>query len=37
MARATDGMGVAQPLQPEINAGGYANNAIHSVSFRVRA
>jgi DMSO/TMAO reductase YedYZ molybdopterin-dependent catalytic subunit len=37
MARATDGNGVQQPLVAPINAGGYGNNSIHSVSFRVRA
>ena len=36
MARATDGAGTRQPLEPEINAGGYANNAIHKVSVRAR-
>jgi DMSO/TMAO reductase YedYZ molybdopterin-dependent catalytic subunit len=37
MARATDGAGVQQPLEPETNAGGYGNNAIHKVTVHVRA
>lgn len=36
LARATDGAGKQQPLEPEINANGYANNAIHQVTFRAR-
>ena len=35
LARATDGAGEAQPLAARANASGYANNAIHRVSFRV--
>jgi DMSO/TMAO reductase YedYZ molybdopterin-dependent catalytic subunit len=35
MARATDGRGEVQPLQAQPNAGGYGNNSIHQVSFRV--
>jgi hypothetical protein len=37
MARATDRLGVVQPLEPEINAAGYANNAIHKVTVDARA
>jgi sulfite oxidase len=37
MARATDGKGEQQPRTAQINAAGYAHNAIHSVSFRVQA
>jgi sulfite dehydrogenase len=37
MARATDGAGVTQPLEAKPNLGGYANNSIHKVTFRVRA
>jgi len=33
MARATDGRGNEQPLEPVPNRGGYANNAIQKVSF----
>ena len=36
MARATDQLGNVQPLEPEINAGGYGNNAIHKVTVDVR-
>jgi DMSO/TMAO reductase YedYZ molybdopterin-dependent catalytic subunit len=35
MARATDGRGAAQPLEAKPNAGGYGNNSIHQVAFRV--
>ena len=35
MARATDGKGEVQPVEARANAGGYANNSIHVVSFRV--
>lgn len=35
MARATDGGGEAQPLEARPNSGGYGNNSIHVVSFRV--
>jgi hypothetical protein len=35
MARATDGGGAVQPLEAPVTAGGYGNNAIHKVSFRV--
>jgi len=35
MARATDLAGNTQPLDPPMTAGGYGNNAIHKVSFRV--
>jgi hypothetical protein len=35
MARATDGKGEAQPLEARANTGGYGNNSIHVVSFRV--
>jgi len=37
LARATDRLGVVQPLEPEINAAGYANNAIHKVTVDARA
>jgi sulfane dehydrogenase subunit SoxC len=33
--RATDGEGTRQPLEPEWNRGGYANNAVHRVPVRV--
>ena len=36
MARATDRLGVVQPIEPEINAAGYANNAIHKVTADAR-
>jgi len=36
MARATDQAGNVQPAEPEINAGGYGNNAIHKVTVDVR-
>jgi len=35
MARATDGAGAVQPLEAPMSAGGYGNNMIHKVSFRV--
>jgi DMSO/TMAO reductase YedYZ molybdopterin-dependent catalytic subunit len=35
MARATDGKGETQPLEARANGGGYGNNSIHVVSFRV--
>jgi hypothetical protein len=34
-ARATDASGRLQPLAPEPNAGGYANNAVHRVAVEV--
>ena len=37
MARATDNAGEVQPLEARANAAGYANNAIHQVTVRVRA
>ena len=37
MACATDGNGVAQPIEPKLNNAGYANNMIHKVAFDVRA
>jgi len=37
LARATDRLGVVQPLEPEINAAGYAYNAIHKVTVDARA
>jgi sulfite oxidase len=37
MARATDNAGAMQPLEAKANGGGYANNAIHKVTVRVRA
>ena len=36
MARATDQHANLQPLEPEINAAGYGNNAIHKVTVDVR-
>ena len=36
MARATDGAGVAQPLEARPNAGGYGNNSIQRVNIDVR-
>jgi DMSO/TMAO reductase YedYZ molybdopterin-dependent catalytic subunit len=35
-ARATDEAGNEQPLEPEWNVGGYANNAVHRVAVVVR-
>ena len=35
LARATDQSGNVQPMEPEINGGGYGNNAIHKVSVNV--
>ena len=35
MARATDNRGDVQPIEARLNAGGYGNNSIHVVSFRV--
>jgi hypothetical protein len=35
MARATDGHGDVQPIEARVNGGGYGNNSIHVVSFRV--
>jgi hypothetical protein len=37
MARATDAKGRVQPIEARANAAGYANNAIHRVTFRVTA
>jgi DMSO/TMAO reductase YedYZ molybdopterin-dependent catalytic subunit len=37
MARATDQLGSVQPVEAEINAGGYGNNAVHTVTVHVRA
>lgn len=37
LARATDQLGNVQPMEPEINAAGYGNNAIHRVTVHVRA
>jgi Mo-co oxidoreductase dimerisation domain len=34
--RATDSTGATQPLEPEWNVGGYANNAVQRVSILVR-
>ena len=34
-ARATDGSGATQPLQPRWNANGYANNVVHRVAVEV--
>ena len=36
LARATDQLGNTQPVEPEINGGGYGNNAIHKVTVDVR-
>jgi DMSO/TMAO reductase YedYZ molybdopterin-dependent catalytic subunit len=36
MVRATDGTGDIQPSEARANAAGYANNAIHKVTVRVR-
>ena len=36
LARATDQLGNVQPVEAEINAGGYGNNAIHKVTVDVR-
>ena len=36
MARATDGAGVAQPIEARPNAGGYGNNSIQRVNLDVR-
>ena len=35
LARAIDGKGEAQPMEARINSGGYGNNSIHAVTFRV--
>ncbi len=37
MARATDSSGETQPIEARVNAGGYGNNSIHRVTFRVVA
>lgn len=37
LARATDNAGAMQPLEAKANGGGYANNAVHKVTVRVRA
>ncbi len=34
--RATDATGATQPLEPEPNLGGYANNAVHRIRVTVR-
>jgi DMSO/TMAO reductase YedYZ molybdopterin-dependent catalytic subunit len=36
LARATDQQGNVQPMEPEINSGGYGNNAIQKVTVDVR-
>ncbi|GLC26896.1 sulfite oxidase [Roseisolibacter agri] len=35
MARATDASGATQPMQPEVNPGGFANNVVHRVTIHV--
>ena len=36
LSRATDASGRTQPLEPEWNVGGYANNAVQRVPVTVR-